>query len=58
VKWVVAVILMLVVCVGLIYVGFLHSNTVYVAGFNQGYTEALDSCGTEQRTGEGKRDKR
>ena len=63
-NWVIAVILSLVVCIGLVYMGFRQGHNVYIAGYNQGYTDAFNarplspSCNNEQRTGEGKRDKR
>lgn len=40
-KWVLAIALFLLGCAGLVYLGYLHGRQVYVAGYNQGYAEAL-----------------
>lgn len=63
-NWAVAVILSLVVCVGLVYMGFRQGREVYVAGYNQGYVDAFvarplsPSCNNEPHTHEGKRGNR
>jgi hypothetical protein len=38
-KWVLAVVLFLLGCVGLVYLGYLQGQTVYVAGHDTGYEE-------------------
>lgn len=40
-KWVLVVFVFLVGCVGLVYLGYLQGREAYVAGYNQGYKDAL-----------------
>ena len=41
-KWVLAVVvLFLLGCVGLVYLGYLQGREAYVAGYDQGYKDAL-----------------
>jgi hypothetical protein len=40
-KWVLAVFIFLSGCVGLVYLGYLQGREVYVAGYNDGYKDAL-----------------
>lgn len=56
-KWVVAVILLLVGCMGLVYMGFRQGHNVYIAGYDQGHTDASAACPKQQIDG-GKRDNR
>ena len=40
-KWVLAIALFLLGCVGLVYLGYLQGRAVYVAGYDQGHKDAL-----------------
>jgi len=40
-KWVLAIALFLLGCVGLVYLGYLQGLAVYVAGYDQGHKDAL-----------------
>jgi len=51
-KWVVAVILSLVICIGLVYMGFRQGHNVYIAGYDQGYMDASVMCPKQSNKGE------